>query len=83
MSVSSSDFYKIEKDALENGTDESVKRLADWYEQYGKQYWNGEWYYGKYNGSEYRLVPIYAGGIGDDGEEANDYYIIDWELIRY
>ena len=70
-------FIELEKAALENRFNaEAVSALAEWYERYGSEFWNGEAYFGNFNGQEYRLKPIYA----EEPNEDDGFDIIKWEL---
>lgn len=61
-------FYKASR------TEENLTKLAEWFEAYGTEYWNGEYYtVAELDG---RLFPIYA----DEDNENGGYDIIGWEL---
>lgn len=68
------DFEILEKKAIEEGTEEAMNRLGEWYETEGMRYWNGEAFYGKYEGREYHLVPVY------EETEDGDFEIVGWDL---
>lgn len=70
------DFKEIEKKALTDRTKDAIAELGKWYESNGNDFWNGEHYYGSYNGQEYRLTPI----MKCVDEENEEWEQIGWEL---
>ena len=61
---------RVEK-ALASGAKEDIEALAEWFEQYGDIYWNGEYYeIDKYT----RLVPVYEETAPDEWER------VGWEI---
>ncbi len=70
------EFEMLEREAMENGSEESLKALAEWYEAVGMRYWNGEGFCGSYEGREYCLIPVQE--ETDDG----DFETIGWRIAR-
>ena len=74
MTINEYNFKELEERAFTEGTAEAVNDLAKWYEKYGMQFWNGEFFSGKYNGEEYILVPDY------EEDEDSNFEIAGWEI---
>lgn len=74
MAINEYNFKEIEERAFTEKTAEAVADLGEWYERYGRMFWNGEHYTGKYNGYEYRLVPEYK------EDEDGNFEIVGWEI---
>ena len=68
------EFEMLEREAMENGGEESLKALAEWYEAEGMRFWDGIGFCGKYEGREYCLVPI------QEEAEDGDFETIGWEV---
>lgn len=71
-------YYAYEDLAIryyETRADADLKKLAEWYDNYGRMYWNGECYDAAELG---HLYPVYSETENEDG----DYEIIGWEM-RY
>lgn len=52
----------FEKAVSKEATQDDIKKLYDWFQQYGQQYWNGEYFETEKN---LRLYPIYK-KVNDD-----------------
>lgn len=80
--MSKYDYQELLERALKTGDDDDIGNLAEWFDIYGADYWNGEYYDASIPGepSGYRkLYPIYDGkGNIWTGDEPN---IIGWELF--
>ena len=46
----------LQKATRKNATQEDVDRLVEWFQQYGDQYWNGEYF----DADGYQLRPVYG-----------------------
>ena len=66
------DYNELLEAVKNNRSEENIKALAEWFERYGRDFWNGEYYDVSEIGD--RLYPIYE-EIGED-----DYEIVGWEL---
>lgn len=66
-------YEELERDALSaSAAADDIARLGEWFERYGRDFWNGESY--DINGRD-RLFPIYQ--ENDDGVS---FSIIAWEI---
>ena len=67
-------FEEIERRALTAQTEDAIRELGEWYQDFGSMFWNGEHYTGKFNGREYQIAPVY--------EETDEdiFEIVGWEL---
>lgn len=64
-------YDELERAALAaTATADDIARLAEWFNRYGSEYWNGEYY--DINGTD-RLFPVYQ-------ENDGDFSIIAWEI---
>lgn len=69
------EFEILERAAMRyDATQGDLEQLAKWYEENGRQFWNGEGYTGKYNGREYTLCPI----MEEDAD--GDFITTGWEV---
>lgn len=67
--VSYYEYEELRKKALNNGTQEDIDNLGEWFSKYGTIYWNGE-YYNLDDG--FKLYPVYK-------EKSDD----EFELVGY
>lgn len=73
MAIGYYDYKALKEKALAfDATQEDMANLAEWFERFGRTYWNGEYYD---VGDGFRLFPIF-------GEETDngDFPVIGWEF---
>ena len=63
-------YDELLKAVKENETEENINALAEWFEEYGRDYWNGEYY----DADGIRLFPVYK-EVDDD-----EFQIVGWEV---
>ncbi len=67
------DYNELKNNALNpNATQDDINALGEWFEQYGDEFWNGEYFE---IDSEHRLYPQYR-EIDEDEFEICGYEII-------
>lgn len=66
------DYQELINAYKANRTEENLKALAEWFEAYGTEYWNGEFY--NVEELDSRLYPIYEEVAEDEHE------LKGWEL---
>lgn len=64
-------YEELHRAVAEDPTHENRMALGEWFQEYGMEYWNGEFF----DADDFRLVPIY-----DWDEETAQGNIIDYEL---
>ena len=68
-------YEKYLRNAKNNPTKENLSKLANWFNFFGVEYWNGE---GFVIDNNHLLKPIFD---INSKEEYNSLLIIDWEII--
>lgn len=48
------DYKELKRNVLENENQANIDRLGEWFQLYGEQYWNGEYY----DADDFKLIPI-------------------------
>lgn len=51
------DYAELRKAALDERSEQAINKLGQWFDNYGAQFWNGE-YYDADNGV--RIYPVYS-----------------------
>lgn len=64
-------YKELLEKALETRSFKDMENLADWFRNYGSDFWNGEYWD---LGNDYRLYPIYQDAADDEFE------IVDYEI---
>lgn len=73
MYINRYNYFELEKNALENPTQENLKTLADWFFRFGyNDYWNGECFE---IDRDHNLYPIC-----EFDNETEMYKIVEWEV---
>ena len=68
------DYEELKEKALKfDATQQDIDALANWFENWGNDYWNGEYFE---IDAEHRLFPIYKEIENDDGT----YDLIGYEI---
>ena len=64
--------YRLELKAavIANASEENVNALGEWFDHYGSDYWNGEYY----DADDLRIYPVYK------EVEEDEYEIIGYEV---
>ena len=65
------DYQTLRQKAIRYSNKTNLQNLAEWFLNYGGQYWNGEYY----DADDYKLYPIYK------ETEPDNFEIIGWKLI--
>ena len=64
------DYAELRKAALAEQTEQAINKLGQWFDNYGTQFWNGE-YYDADNGV--RIYPVYSEENEDGDAELTGY----------
>lgn len=68
--ISRYDYKELKQKVLENETEENLNALGEWFEMFGNDFWNGEYF----DADDFHLVPIYKEVDEDEFER------IGWEI---
>ena len=71
MNISYYDYEELAAKALETNATADLEALGEWFNQYGRDYWNGECYT---IDSSHDLFPIY------EEVEEDDFQIVGYEI---
>ena len=66
MNINEYSYKELIKTVESERTEENINTLGEWFEQYGRQFWNGEYY--DVVELDSRLFPIYDFEYDEDGE---------------
>ena len=72
MYIGRYNYDELRKAAIENPTEENLAALGKWFELYGMDFWNGQYF----DADGYELWPVYA----EAEEDAVQLEQVGWEL---